>query len=97
MKPWKCHLDRQTTKVHPQAGRVLGLLALWLEKGIGNSRAWHASAEYKKILGQAAFHDGRKAARGRLKLLPDWHALETAERRRVLGVDGDDSEPEVVR
>ena len=73
------------------------MLALWLEKSICCDRACHRSVQYKKILGQAAFHDDRKAARGRLKLLPDWNVLETAERRRVLGVDGEDSEPEVVR
>ena len=95
--PWKCHIDRQTTTVHPHAGRVLGLHALWLEKSIGATRAYHASVQFKKILGSAAYYAERKAARGRLKLLPDWNVLETAERLRALGVDGEDSEPEVVR
>ena len=97
VKPYMCHMDRQTSKVHPQTGRVLGLLALWLEKSTCCDRAWHASVQYKKILGQAACHDDRKAARERLKLLPDWHALKAAERRRVDGVDGNDSEPEIVK
>jgi hypothetical protein len=98
--PFKCHLDRATglpTAKQPGKGRVLGLHALWLEKGAdaGTPRDLHAAVYYKKMLGSAVYRDERRAARGRLKLHPQWDLLRLAESAKLADGDGD-SEPEVV-
>ena len=92
--PFKCHCDRTTTGgSKPGAGRVLGFLALWLEKGGRVPREMHASVKYKKSLCTREMRPARIAARSRLTALPEWDLLRLAE--APAGAD-DDSKPEAV-
>ena len=72
-------------------GRPLGLLMLWLTKA--SDFADHSGRECKRLLGSAAFHPERAAARQALKQLPNTAQFFAAERPQR---EGEEEEPLVV-